>query len=531
MIKVSRKVLCVDWDRRALRLVVARIGGGRMVLEDAHSHRLPNTVDVESPQSLGEFIRQTLRRHHWHHRSVIVDIPRDKAVINRLTLPPTPASEVAAAVRFQAMKELPFPLDSAVIDYEILKRDEQEQATEVLLAAVPMEALSAVQATCEAAGLTPARIGLRPYANLTSLKQLPDLADQRVLFVDVGPSMTEIDVIVAGQLGFARAANVNVPMTRDVALEDSRITTLADVADLESADEAIEVAVRELTVEITRTIQAYRATEPDVVIEQIVIAGGTGIEPELLEAAERRFGLSGRLFDPTVVLEARSDEAVKLRSFSATLGLAWGLGRGGALAIDFLNPKKPIPPRAALKRRMRVGVIAAGVLLAGALATDVTLYVRKSQELTAQKMVVSELRKELKEYLEIQNKVEEVRDWQYEAVWPEHLLLLTENAIEPGESMLVQQMSFDSRSALIKLQKVLATDMDVPADFVNQLNQLRRDGWLLYCATQGNWQTRSGQDSKFQGDTDISVQVLDLKKHLEEREKRVKARKKRLKKL
>jgi len=80
-------------------MVVARIGGGPMQLEDAHSHRVPNSVDADDPQAMGGFIAQMQRRHRWHHRRVIVDVPRDKVVLNRMTLPPTPVSELAAAAR------------------------------------------------------------------------------------------------------------------------------------------------------------------------------------------------------------------------------------------------------------------------------------------------------------------------------------------------------------------------------------------------------------------------------------------------
>ena len=120
--------------------------------------------DADEPEALGEFIRAMLRRHRLHHKTAVVDVPRERAVINQLTLPPTPVVEVAAAVRFQAMKELPFPLDTAAMDYVIVARDAAGLATEVLLAAVTVETLDRIRRTCEAAGLTPERIGLRRNA-------------------------------------------------------------------------------------------------------------------------------------------------------------------------------------------------------------------------------------------------------------------------------------------------------------------------------------------------------------------------------
>jgi len=520
VIRAVRKVLCLDWDPRALRLVVARVGRGQMRLEDAHSHRIPSDVDPGNPESMGEFIRQTLRRHHWRFHRVIVDIPRDRAVINRLTLPPTPAHELAAAVRFQAMRELPFPLDEAVVDYVIMKRDEQGLATEVLLAAVTQETLANVQAICTAAGLVPSRIGLRPYANLVSIRHLPHLADRRVLFVDVGPTMTEIDVMDAGQLAFARSASVAVPEPAQAPEGEG-----GEVPPVPEA--AVAAAINELVLEITRTLQAYRAGEPGAAIDRVVVAGGAGVEERLADAVRPRFGLETELFDPTGALGVSPADAIKLRSFAAALGTAWGISREGLLELDFLNPKRPIPRSEVLKRRVRKVAVAVAAVLTVAIGTNESLYWHRHGELTAWRQQVERRKQDLKRYLEIENLVDEVRDWEYHSVWPEDLLRLTGAAVGPGKDMLVQQMSFDARKATITMKKVLASHQDVLLRYVGLLNEQTEDGQRLYRASLGGWSPLGGRESKFQGSADVSVELLKLAKHLNERDERIKARKKR----
>jgi type IV pilus assembly protein PilM len=529
VIKLARKVLCLDWDRRAVRMVVARNAGGRLVLEDAHSHRLPVTVDPENPEALGQFIQQLLRRHQWRFKQVVVDMPRDRAVINRLALPPTPEHELAAAVRFQAMKELPFPLEEAAVDFVVRQRNESGLAVEVLLAAVTQDTLATIQAVCTAAGLVPARIGLRPYANLTSVGHLEGLADKRVLMVDVGPAMTEIDVIDSGTLAFARSANVNVPLPADAASEDSRAGTLADVADLEASDTAVETAVNELTVEITRTLQAYRATEPLAEIEHVIVGGGTGVEAALRAALHQRFGFETTLFDPTAALNVPADDATKLRSFSAALGLAWSLTETGELALDFLNPKKSIPQGQILRRRLRIGGLAVAAVLTVAIGIDVGLYLRRHQELDAQREIAAALRKELREFLRVENNVEEVEDWRYQPVWPVHLLGLTEAAVEPGREMIVQQITMDRNRASISIKKLMATRWDVSPQFAGQLNEAKGpDGASVYRAQQGTYRTLTVDDPNFQGVTDVEIELKDLKKHLDESEERKLARRRKL---
>jgi type IV pilus assembly protein PilM len=524
VIKLSRRVLCLDWDKRAVRLVVARVGAGEMELEDAHAHRIPNNVDPEDPQAIGAMIAQLLRRHRIKFSRVIVDVPRDKAVINRLTVPPTPRNELAAAVRFQAMRELPFPIDEARIDYVVTARNDEGLATEVLLAAVRLENLDRLRATCEAAGLTPARIGLRPYANMVAVMHLPAMLDRRVLLVDVGPTMTEIDVVCGNVLAFSRAANVTVPFhAGELDTDDSRVSAKAELAELELAESVGSTAVNELLVEITRTLQAYRATEAAAAVDQVVVAGGTGIESALVDAVDERFNLPAMLFDPTVPLGVDEEEAPKLRAFASTLGLAWGLGKEGLLELDFLNPKKPIPPQAVLKRRLRLAGVAAAVVLLGAASYVVADRIKLEREVSRLEAESSELVRQVKENVEIDIKRLEAQEWDTEAragVWLDHLLWLTREAIEPGEKMLVRDVDFDVKNARVVLH-LLCTDMAVGTEFTKKLNELTsEDGKPIYVAQQGRWQ-RDTTLPKFKGKVDVRIELLELsgRKTLKQRER------------
>ncbi len=509
MLKMARKVLCLDWDKRSLRLVAARVGGGRMVLEDAHSHRLPLTLDADDPAALGEFIQQMMRRHRLRSKMVLVDVPRERTVINLLTLPPTPENEVAAAVRFQAMRELPFPLDSAAADYVITKRDEQGLVREVLLAAVTLETLNRVRATCEAAGLTPARIGLRPYANLISVRHVAQFQEKRVLFVDVGPGATEIDVFAGEALAFARSANVNVPVPGPggAAGEDSRIISLAEITDLAS-DETIDAAVDELLVEVTRTLQAFRATEPEATIDRVVVAGGTGIEERFAEALHGRLGYPVEMFDPTGPLRVSASEASKLRSFSAALGLAWGLSQEGLLALDFLNPKRPVSSRETLQRRVRMGVLAASVLLvvlAGAYGRYYWTLMKTRDTLV---QANNALKKTVGTKEAIEKQIQLVKEWADAPVWPEDLLAITEKSIEPGKKMLVGSVELrsDDRDQKISLRNVQLADDRLQIDFVRALQELQYHDEPAYKVSPRAFVFQPG-GVEFKGKLDFDIEL------------------------
>ena len=533
MIKLAKQVLCVDWDKRSLRLVVARVGTGEMELDDAHSHRIPPNVDPEDPQAMGGFIAQQLERHRIGNARVIVDVPRDKAVINRLSLPPTPRQELAAAVRFQAMRELPFPLDEAQIDYVISESNDEGAATQVLLAAVRREVLDRILATCEAANLTPARIGLRPYANMISIMHMPALVDRHVLFVDVGPNMTEIDVIASGTLAFSRAANVTVPFQGgELMTDDSRISARAEQAEISLADSVESSAVDELLVEITRTVQAYRASEQSANLEHIVIAGGTGIEQALLEAVENKYKLPVTLFDPTPTLGVKTEESTKLRAFASTLGLAWGLSKEGMLEIDFLNPKKPIPPGQEFRRRLRILGAAAAIVLLAAVGWVVADRIGKTRELNELRAQTAKMKEQWEKLCELNVAELEAKEWESQSragVWLDHLLWIVQNAIEPGKAMLAEKVVFDTKNAVITI-KLLCRDPEVPTEFVKKLNDLRNaKNENLYWAEQGRWQDAKTIDQElFRGKVDVRIELLELtgRKETKAREKDYRALKK-----
>jgi type IV pilus assembly protein PilM len=523
MLTNTRKVLCLDWDKRSLRLVVARVGRGRVMLDDAHSKWFPNQVDADDPQALGEFIRSVMRQFNLHHRTAVVDIPRERAVINRLTLPPTPPGEVAAAVQFQALKELPFPPDTASVDHVVLTRDERGWVTEVLLAAVTHETLDRVRATCAAAGLTPVRIGLRPYANMLSVQRARNSAEGNVLLVDVGPGATEIDILRGDALAFSRSANVNVPPPPGDwgKREDSRIISIADIHDYGATDEALNTAVDELLKEVLRTLAAYRATEPEVALDEVIVAGGTGVEPELATRLEQRLHVTVSLYDPTPTLggvrEDTETKAKKLRSFSAALGLAWGLSGEGLLALDFLNPKKPIPAGETLRKRMRLGGLAAAAVLLAVGGMYTRSYLDLKRQYDAAETQRQALAAEVRSKLELKHAADIAEDWGREAVWADELLnvvqVMLEPGAKPGEQMVVQSIGFDAtaRQPGLKLTNVHVRDWQVPLAFVKRLDEARSDdGALLYEASQGTYHGDLSDATKLRGKTDIEVRLRSL---------------------
>ena len=417
----ERMILAVDWDVRQVRLVHAGVRRGAVRIDRLLSVGVPAGVDVSDPPSLGKLIREVLGQEKIGTKRVILDVPRDQALLTTLRLPVASPDEMPALVEFQIAKEIPFPLADAVVDFAMLGGDEGEGQIDVLVGTVRREVVTYYQQTCAAAGLTLERLGLRPYANKVAVNELFRAARHGcAVLVDVGPRLTEIDVISAGKLAFSRAASVSIPRPGAPGPEEVVADSAVSAADDEEAASIIqfpsasaeggagsgtERVVEALLVEVTRSIEAYRATAPGVEIDMMVVAGSVGAEDKLAEALRHRFGAPVELYNPAPQFGWPEERGQEARGFAAALGLVSGHAAEGGLHFDFLHPKRAVT---AVERRLKkapaVGV-AAAVLVAVSVAFYLLAIAPKKTELTETRRAVTEIKKSLTELRKIEDLV------------------------------------------------------------------------------------------------------------------------------
>jgi type IV pilus assembly protein PilM len=445
----SKKLLAIDWDKRNLRMALVRVRADDIELLKAVSVPIPEDVAGDDAESLGAFIREALRQSRLSVKSAILAIPREQVVLNMMDLPPTPEEEMASLVHFQIVKELPFAPDQATIDFVVCDEHDPKTRCTALVAAVRNEELAFYRKMAHEAGLSVERIGLRPHANLTAvLACLADRRDESTLVVEVGPLLTEIDIIQSGALTFSRAASVSLPdfgRARAVEALDSRVTGV-HIQDVDPEDEAGREAVRRLVVDVSRSFEAHRATDPSVKIDRIVVCGATGVEQQLAESLAGRFAAPAQLFSPDRAFGLTPQRAKELRGFNAVLGLARGQLLEGLNSFDFLHPKKPVSRRSRRIKRAPVAVLTAVLLVAAAVTFRIRFIGPEQDKVQGLQAVIRKDQKREKPIKEFAQRVEALEDWKAsEQRWPEVLAALTE-VFPPAEEAFVTRLDFETRA-------------------------------------------------------------------------------------
>jgi len=380
--------VALEWDARTLRVAHASWRKKRVRVDKVLSAEIPSDIDRHDAEQMGHYIRRILHEQGIHTRRAVVDIARDQAILSTLTLPVGAPEDLPGMVEFQIAKDLPFAASDAAIDFAMPPDASDGDLVPIAVAAVRHEFVEHYKAICHAAGFRLERIGLRPFANKIAVcEMLKGALPEHVLFIDVGPTLMEVDVISPSSLAFSRAASVIVPksLSKTPGLRllapgtDGDVGGVGDVSDSASDSSGVvpvepsilstDSVVRELLLEVTRSVEAYRTSDPGASITHAVVAGDLGVEEALQEAIQSRFGFSVDLYNPASTFGWTPDEGAGASGFPAVLGLILGEEVEERLHFDFLHPKQTVTQaqvqlRKAPRRLAWVAfiIVAAGVL-------------------------------------------------------------------------------------------------------------------------------------------------------------------------
>jgi type IV pilus assembly protein PilM len=412
----NKMMLAVDWDAKRLRVVHAGLRKGKVRVERMLSVDIPPEVDMSEPESAGKLLREVLAKLKIRTKRVILDVPRDQALLTTLNLPAASPDDMPALVEFQIAKELPFPLAEAVVDFALPDIPAGAAKVDVLVGTVRREVVAYYQKTCAAADLTLARLGLRPQANKVAVSEfLGPRRDGCHVLVDVGPRLTEIDVIIDGTLAFSRAASVVIGPMTPLGDDASPPAEGADAGEATRSGSSIiqfpgsapgggsgigdPVArvVESLVVEVTRSVAAFRAQTQGRAIDSLVVAGDVGIESRLAEILGKRLEVAAELYNPARQFGWPEDRGREGRAFAAALGLVQGHAEEGRLHFDFLNPKRTVT---VVQRRLRKAPAVAAVVALFTIAgvwMYMTTVVPKKEELAKVRTEIRDLEKEIKD--------------------------------------------------------------------------------------------------------------------------------------
>jgi hypothetical protein len=328
-------MLAVDWDRHEARYVLGTTANGKVTI---HAVGAVSLIDVseggsEPQPDLSGSLAAALTEEKVGRVPALVGVERSSIELLHFTLPPAKDSELPEMVAHQAMRESQLIGEQSVIDFVPIDGGASAPRG-VIAAALAPDQRKRIQATCEAAGLKPSRMLLRPFAAASLFVRTASPSEETYLLVNRITDEVDLTIVV-----------------------DSRPVFFRTVRMPENADEP--QLTQRLLMEINRTLAAAPQTHlGGETIECIHLFGRADEHEELVERIRDDLFLTAKVFDPFEVLRV-DPSLVPERSgrFVPLLGMLLDEA-AGSHAVDFLHPReKPKPVD-----RKRIAAIAAVVL-------------------------------------------------------------------------------------------------------------------------------------------------------------------------
>jgi Tfp pilus assembly PilM family ATPase len=168
---------------------------------------LPYSAESESEEGLLEAaIAQVLREGTRAPDRIIASLNGDAASLRLIDLPAGVEKRAAEVLPGELGAVLPFDVEDAVVDYQVVGRD--ETTIQLMAVAAPRQSVANRLRELQSAGVDPRElaVGAAAFDGLGALLG-ESLENRTVLVIDVGPSSTDFAVLTNGRCTFARTVS------------------------------------------------------------------------------------------------------------------------------------------------------------------------------------------------------------------------------------------------------------------------------------------------------------------------------------
>ena len=328
--KSQSPLIGVDISSTAVKLLQLSRSGNRFRVEHYAVEPLPPNAVVEKNivevEAVGEAIRRAVNRSGTKARHAAAAVA-GSAVITKLI--PMPAdldeNDMEAQVELEAVNYIPYPIEEVNLDFEVLGAiPNNPEMVQVLLAASRSENVELRQSALELGGLTARVMDVEAFAveNAFALvaSELPIASDGVVALVDIGATMTTLNVLRGGRSLYSREQVFGGKQLTDEVMRRYGLTyEEAGLAKRQGGlPESYEMEVlepfKEATVQqISRLLQFFFAGSEYSRVDQVVLAGGCASIAGVTDMVEEHLGV------PCVVANPLADMSLASRVQAQTL--------------------------------------------------------------------------------------------------------------------------------------------------------------------------------------------------------------------
>ncbi len=347
-----------------------------------------STPDVDAGEIVRLTLQEFLSRNELEGSSVVASMSGAAGVTRFATLPPVDPKRIPEIVKFEAVQQIPFPIDQAEWDYHIFQQADLPDV-KVGVFAIARDRVYEFMANLNAANVELSALTLSPLGVFNAFSYDHKLVESRkcTAYVDIGTMATDV-IIVEDNVPWVRTFPIGGHHLTEALVKQLKISyARAEEEKLGLATskmgkqmlQAMRGVVLDLAQEISRSINYYQQLNRGSEVKRIVGVGSSFKLPGLVKFLSQNLPVEIERLEQFNRLEVSGRHGSRLVQHSLELATAYGLalqGLGEARVEANLLPRQVLLGR--LWKSKNWWFIGAAACMAGAAAVSVGAWLAAS---------------------------------------------------------------------------------------------------------------------------------------------------------
>ncbi len=316
---LSRKkpvLLGLDISSTSVKLLELEQNAGKYIVKSLAVEPLPDNAVVEKNfqdvEAIGETIQKAVKRSGTKAKLAAVAVAGSAVITKIINMPANLSeSELEQQIQLEADQYIPYPLEEINLDFEVIgPTANNPDSVDVLLAASRSENIETRTDALDIGGLKAKIVDVEAYtvesvAPLITAQMENQGEDKIIAIIDIGATMTSLNVIQNGSLIYTREQNFGgKQLTEEImrryglAYEEAgRLKKSGGLPD-NYIPEVLEPFKETIAQQVSRFLQFFYTSGQYSTVDLIALAGGCASIPAIDELVESQLGIKTVIANP-----------------------------------------------------------------------------------------------------------------------------------------------------------------------------------------------------------------------------------------
>lgn len=293
--KSSTIGLGLDIGTSSIKLVELERGKTATVTRFARIPIAPGSLNdgvVVKSDDIGQAIRDLLQVAKVKHKQAAVAIAGQAVIVRHIKMPLMTQDELNNAIRWEAERYIPFPIDEVNMDCQIIETNTENNEMEVMLVCAHNDIIYSHLQVLKEAGIQPVSMDIQPFALMRSMGLENSDSEDNLALLDIGAGTADLTVIKKGIHRFTRIIPIaGSQMTTSIgnylnlefdeaeklkiAYGDAQYDVNISENEIRSkVNYALQNCLKELALELRRSFDYYKMQQRNETIKELIISGG-----------------------------------------------------------------------------------------------------------------------------------------------------------------------------------------------------------------------------------------------------------------